>query len=317
MMHPRLVLAGTLASRLAASSALVAQPFAVGTAFTYQGRLNDGGTAATGIYDFQFTLHDAPAAGSQIGSALVRDDVAVASGLFTVTLDFGAVFGGEARFVQIEVRPGASGGAYTALGARQELTPAPNAVFSSTSPWAGLTGKPAGFADDVDNDSGGDITDVATSATSGLTGGAASGSVTLAIASNGVRMSHTSAPILSNGATVVAVNGSNVIFPPPAFSADANGSCFVVAQVSTPGSGESSINTSLKLIRRENGVDAAFGDDHYPVFSAFNGSGIYEATAVSVIGVISGRTYQFGCRVQAEGTFVGNAFTCRESHVCQ
>ena len=30
--------------------------FAQGTAFTYQGRLNDGGNPANGIYDLRFTV---------------------------------------------------------------------------------------------------------------------------------------------------------------------------------------------------------------------------------------------------------------------
>jgi len=58
--------------------------------FTYQGRLNDGGTAATGNYDLQFALWDSLSGGAQIGSTLTISTVAVNNGTFTVTLDFGA-----------------------------------------------------------------------------------------------------------------------------------------------------------------------------------------------------------------------------------
>jgi hypothetical protein len=152
---------------------------AVGTAFTYQGRLTDAGNPASGSYDLQFVLFDAAAGGAQVGATLTRDDVAVTNGLFTVSLDFGAVFTGSKRWLELAVRPGASTGAYTTLGARQELTPSPNALFSSGAPWSGISGKPAGFADDVDNDSGGDITAVA--AGIGLTGGGSAGAVSLGV----------------------------------------------------------------------------------------------------------------------------------------
>ena len=150
----------------------------LGTAFTYQGRLTDGGGPASGVYDFQLILMDAAAGGSQVGPIVTRDDVTVANGLFTLRIDFGAVFTGSKRFLEVHVRPGASTGGYTLLGTPQELTPSPNAVFSAATPWSGVFGKPAGFADDIDNDSGGDITGV--SAVNGLTGGGNSGSVTLA-----------------------------------------------------------------------------------------------------------------------------------------
>jgi len=178
----RVVLALTLALGLAVAP-LRAQP--LGTAFTYQGRLVENATPATGSYDFELKLFNAPTGGAQMGSTLLRDDVAVADGLFTVSLDFGPAFTGSARWLEIGVRPGAGTGAFTTLPARQELTPAPNALFGATAPWAGVTGKPAGFADDVDNDSGGDITAVNTAAGSGLSGGAATGTANLAVAFSG------------------------------------------------------------------------------------------------------------------------------------
>jgi hypothetical protein len=165
---------GALTALLAAGPAQ-----AVGTSFTYQGRLSDAGSPATGSYDLQFALFDAAAGGTQVGTTVTRDDVVVTGGLFTVGLDFGGVFTGNKRWLELGVRPGASTGAYTPLAGRQELTPSPNAMFSSAAPWSGISGKPAGFADDVDNDSGGDITAVA--AGSGLTGGGTAGAVSLGV----------------------------------------------------------------------------------------------------------------------------------------
>jgi hypothetical protein len=116
---------------------LVAQP--IGTAFTYQGRLVDGGSPATGSYDFQLILFDAPAGGTQVRATLVREDVAVSDGLFTLTLDFGATaFAGNARWLEVAVRLGTSTGAFTTLAPRQPLTPSPNATFGSTAPWTGV-----------------------------------------------------------------------------------------------------------------------------------------------------------------------------------
>jgi hypothetical protein len=160
----------------------------LGTAFTHQGRLTDSGSPATGPYDFRCILYDAPAGGSQVGPIVSLEDVAVANGLFTITIDFGpAAFRGDARHLEIAVRPGASTGAYTVIGGRQELKPAPNALFSSSAAdvqWSGVSAKPAGFADNVDNDSGGTVTTVATGA--GLTGGPISGSGTVSVATGGI-----------------------------------------------------------------------------------------------------------------------------------
>ena len=76
------------------------------TSFTYQGRLLDNGQPADGPYDVRFILYDAESGGSQVGGTIIKDDVAVSDGLFTVVLDFGSnTFTGSARYLEIAVRP--------------------------------------------------------------------------------------------------------------------------------------------------------------------------------------------------------------------
>ena len=100
------------------------------TAFTYQGRLNTGGTPANGVYDLQFTVHDAEASGSQIGPTWTTNGVSVSNGLFTTTLNFGAgVFNGNARWLSVAVRTNGGAG-FTVLSPRQPLTPAPYALYA-------------------------------------------------------------------------------------------------------------------------------------------------------------------------------------------
>lgn len=122
----RLALAGMLlALALPASPALAAT---IGSAFTYQGSLSDGGVPPTAQYDFRFALFDAAAGGSQIAGTVALEDVQVVSGVFAVDLDFGSsAFLGDARWLQVEVRPGASTGLYTTLP-RQRLGPSPFAI---------------------------------------------------------------------------------------------------------------------------------------------------------------------------------------------
>ncbi len=108
------------------------QPLAtVGSSFTYQGQLKNGPTAVNGTCDFQFGLWDALALGAQIGVTQTKT-ISVTGGLFSTPLDFGAgAFDGQARWLEIQVACPA-GSAYVPLTPRQELTPAPYALFATT-----------------------------------------------------------------------------------------------------------------------------------------------------------------------------------------
>ena len=111
----------------------ITQPLhAQGTAFTYQGRLNNNGSPATGSYDLIFTLYDAnQPGGNLVAGPLTNAATAVSNGLFTVTLDFGTVFNGSARWLEISVQTNGGGG-FATLSPRQQLTPAAYSIYANT-----------------------------------------------------------------------------------------------------------------------------------------------------------------------------------------
>ena len=115
-----LILLSTLNSQLSTQ--------AQGTAFTYQGSLTDNGAPASGQYSLRSILYNAEFGGSQIGPTLTNEPVAVADGLFTTTLDFGAtVLDGSPRWLEVAVRTNGSAAVHTALSPRQPLGSAPYA----------------------------------------------------------------------------------------------------------------------------------------------------------------------------------------------
>jgi hypothetical protein len=142
----------------------------VGTTFTYQGRLQQNGQYVNGVTcDFQFSLYDAagsgtpPSGGTQLGATLPRS-AAVTNGYFTVDLDFGAVFTGTARYLQVAVGC-PTGSTLTPMNQRISLNPVPYAMYASnvgssiTINWSQIvtTSMPVGFRDGVDNDTLADV----------------------------------------------------------------------------------------------------------------------------------------------------------------
>jgi Chaperone of endosialidase len=136
------VTAGLCLARLAAAQTVTS------TTFTYQGQLMAAGGPGNGTYDIRFRLFDAASAGSQVGATICRDNVPVSGGQFTVSLDFGIVFTGPSRWLELNVRADSTAGncgtgTYTTLSPRQPLTAAPYA--------AGLS-LPVQATTSVDND---------------------------------------------------------------------------------------------------------------------------------------------------------------------
>ncbi len=119
------VIIGVLVSLSAAPPAA-----AVGTGFTYQGRLNVDGAPANGVCNLQFVLFNAANGGGAVASVGPLQ-VNIEQGLFTVTLDFGAaVFTGNDRW--IEIRAQCPGKASQTLQPRQPITAAPYALYANS-----------------------------------------------------------------------------------------------------------------------------------------------------------------------------------------
>lgn len=105
--------------------------FAQTSSFSYQGHFRQNSVPANGNYYFEFALYDQPTFGSQVGSTLILDPVAVSDGVFTVSLDFGNLFNGSDRYLEIRVRP-SGGGPLNVLTPRQLIANAPNALNANS-----------------------------------------------------------------------------------------------------------------------------------------------------------------------------------------
>lgn len=128
-----LLRAAVMAGMLVAGVATAEQ---MGTAFSYQGKLRQGGEQVTGHYDLECRLYDAKENPSnQIGDTVDLNAVDVQEGLFTVQLDFGiGAFDGDERWLEVGVRPADEGGAYAVLAPRQPITPTPYALYALNAP---------------------------------------------------------------------------------------------------------------------------------------------------------------------------------------
>ena len=128
----RSILARALVVAVPLALLLEAKGNAQVTAFTYQGRLNDAGHTAQGLYDLTFSLYSDNTGGTRLRGPQTNSAVTVTNGLFTVVLDFGgSCFDGTACWLEMGVRTN-GGSAFTTLTQRRRLLPAPSAIYSTT-----------------------------------------------------------------------------------------------------------------------------------------------------------------------------------------
>jgi hypothetical protein len=155
---------------------------AQGTAFTYQGRLNDGAGPANGSYDLTFALFDAATVGNQVGGFLTNAATPVSNGLFTVTLDFGSgIFTGADRWLEIGVATNGVG-SFSTLTPRQQLAATPYAVRAAT----------AGSADTANS--------AATAATATVANSVMAANISGTISSNNIAAGSITTAMLADGA---------------------------------------------------------------------------------------------------------------------
>ncbi|GIV05992.1 MAG: hypothetical protein KatS3mg016_1567 [Fimbriimonadales bacterium] len=98
--------------------------------FTYQGMLKQNGQPVNATLFMTFKLYDALTGGNQVGSSIFQN-VVVQNGLFTVQLEFGAVWTGQDRYLEIAVGS-------TVLSPRVRITPAPYASYAASAGFAQL-----------------------------------------------------------------------------------------------------------------------------------------------------------------------------------
>jgi hypothetical protein len=111
-----------------------------GTAFTYQGELTDLGEPVDGSADLVFQIFDTESGGAPLAAAVTVSDVAVTDGRFTVTVDFGEVFDGGDRWLEIAARTPhdpTDSEPYVTLAPRQPITPVPYALHAAVATSAG------------------------------------------------------------------------------------------------------------------------------------------------------------------------------------
>ena len=177
-------------------SAIVNSARAQGTAFTYQGQLQDNGAPANGTYNLTFSLYDSAVGGNLLAGPFGTNRVNITNGLFTVLTDFGTGPWNIGSNVWLTIGVETNGGAaFTTLAPRQQVTPTPYAIYTES---AGSATSATNFTGVV----GGDVT-----GTQGATVVASVGGQSAASIAQGVAAANAATP--SNAPNAIVARDSN------------------------------------------------------------------------------------------------------------
>ncbi len=307
----------------------VATAQAQGTAFTYQGRLNDGGLPASGSYDFRFRLASDPLANNYVGSAYLTNGIAVANGLFATTLDFGpGAFTGSNYWLEVDVRTNGAT-SYTALTPLQALTPTPYAIMANsasnllgTLPAAQLGGALQNSSLTASPTFSGTVTANAFSGSGpGLTGlnpanlsaGTAAINITGNAATATTATSANAATTAGSATTAATANNfsgalaGDVTGTQAATMVSAVGGVTAanVAAGATAANASTSANTANTLVERDGSGSFSAGTITAGGFTG-NGAGMTNVNAATLAGLGAGNFWQLGGNNVAPGQFIGS-----------
>jgi hypothetical protein len=229
-------------------------------AFTYQGRLTEGGQTADGVYELRFAIYDAVTDGVVLAGPLTNSPVVVANGLFTTTLDFGpGVFTGDTCWLAIAVRTN-GGGAFTPLSPRQRLTSTPYALYAPSAGAAATAASATSAATVAANG----VTAASLQANAVTTDKLADGSVTPAKLSASGSLS--GQVLTSQGSSVGWSQGSGLMLP---FEGAVNAAQPALSVSNASGNGLRGVGVAVGV----QGEAAAFGRGVQGV--AYMGAGVY------------------------------------------
>jgi hypothetical protein len=105
--------------------------YAQGTAFSYSGQLSDTNGPANGTYDLTFALFATDTGGTAIAGPVTNAATEVINGQYTAVLDFGAVFDGTARWLEIGAQTNGGTG-FVTLIPRQMIFAVPYAIMANS-----------------------------------------------------------------------------------------------------------------------------------------------------------------------------------------
>ena len=226
-----LALSIAVAAMLAILNVPPSTALAQGTAFTYQGCLNNGVNPVTGSYDLAFSLYGTNTGGSSIAGPVTNSATGVTNGLFTTAIDFGPdVFAGGSNWLAIAVRTNGTGG-FTTLTPRQQVMPTPYAVYSANAGSA-VTATTATTANSAGSVSAGNIVgtiQIAQLSAGVITNGASGVNLAGSFSGNGAGVTNVSLGSLNGNDNIswgnFMLNSSPLVHGPPqcVLAVDVNG----------------------------------------------------------------------------------------------